>query len=83
MEKSQAAQYIHDVLSETGRKWKIDGRLAEPTSDDVERLVRLMYNDVIQMDYDSIESGGILIKRDGSKIDVYVHLGVLDEDISL
>lgn len=83
MEAIQVAHYIHDILSESGRKWKIDGKLAEPTFDDVERLVRLMFDDVRNLGYDSIESGGILIKKDGHRIDVYVHLGELHEDISL
>lgn len=83
MEATQAAHLIHGILSGTGRRWKIDGRLAEPTFDDVERLVRLMFDDVRNLNYDSIESGGILIKKDGHKTDVYVHLGELDEDISL
>lgn len=83
MESSIAACLIQDILTDVGRRWKIDGRLAEPTIDDVERLVRNMFKDICGTDYDSIESGGILLKKDGDKIDVYVHLGELDEDISL
>lgn len=83
MEVTQVAHYIHDILNESGRRWKIDGKLAEPTLDDVERLVRLMCDDVHNLGYDSIESGGILIKKDGHKTDVYVHLGEIHEDISL
>lgn len=83
MNSNMAARLIQDVLTDIGRRWKIDGRLAEPTVDDVERLVRLMSDDVRKLDYDSIESGGILVKKDGDKIDVYVHVGELDEDNSI
>jgi hypothetical protein len=83
MEIAQAAHRIHDILIEIGRKWKIDGRLAEPTFDDVERLVGLMLKDIRNLNYDSIESGGILIRKDGHRTDIYVHLGELDEDTSL
>lgn len=83
MELQEATQLIHSLLTVNERRWKIDGRLAEPTLDDVERLISLMIEDVRNLNYDSIESGGILIKRDGHKTDVYVHLGELDENISL
>lgn len=60
------------------RQWKIDGRLAQPTQNDVSRLMAAMVSDVRSMGYDSIESGGILVKRDGNMIDVYVHVGEID-----
>ncbi len=62
----------------TGRQWKIDGRMAHPTFDDVDRLIAAMVKDIGEQGYDSIESGGILVKRDGSKVDVYVHVGEID-----
>lgn len=64
----------------TGRKWKIGGELVEPTPKDIEELIQAMVNDMRSEDYDSIESGGILIKNDRGKIDLYVHLGEIDED---
>lgn len=71
---------IFNVMCQyTNRQWKIDGRLVYPTFDDVGRLLTAMVKDVRERGYDSIESGGILVKRDGSKIDVYVHVGELDE----
>lgn len=71
---------IFNVMCQyTNRQWKIDGRLVYPTFDDVDRLLTAMVKDVREQGYDSIESGGILVKRDGSKIDVYVHVGELNE----
>lgn len=63
----------------TDRQWRIDGRLAQPTHDDVQKLIAAMLNDVRTMGYDSIESGGILVKRDGNHVDVYLHVGELNE----
>lgn len=84
MEIFQMSHYVEAIMKEhTGRKWKIDGRLAEPTPDDIEKLIDAMVKDIKKHGYDSIESGGILIKRDRDKIDLYVHIGELHEDISL
>jgi len=70
----------HKVISQTtNRQWKIDGRSAHPTQDDVNRMIAAMVNDIRMMGYDSIESGGILVKRDGTLVDVYVHVGELNE----
>lgn len=75
---------VFNVMSQYScRKWKIDGRLAFPNFDDVDRLIEAMVNDMRTTDYDSIESGGILVKRDGDKIDVYVHLGEANENNSV
>lgn len=65
------------IAQYTKRQWKIDGRLAHPSFDDVSRLMSMMIDDVQKTGYDSIESGGIMIKKDGNKIDVYVHIGEL------
>ena len=74
---------VFEIISQyTDRKWKIDGNLLYPTFDDVDRLLGLMAKELEAKDYDSIESGGILIKRDRDKLDVYVHLGELNEDSS-
>lgn len=71
---------VYKIMSQnTNRQWKIDGRLAHPTQDDVNRLIAAMVDDVRKMGYDSIESGGILVKRDGDHVDVYVHVGELSE----
>lgn len=71
---------VYKIMSQnTNRQWKIDGRLAQPTQDDVNRLIAAMVDDIRKMGYDSIESGGILVKRDGNLIDVYVHVGELNE----
>lgn len=75
---------IFDVINDhTHRTWKIDGRLTQPTHEDVTRLVRAMIEDLNKQGYDSIESGGILVKHDGNMIDVYVHVGEFDEDSSI
>lgn len=75
---------VFSVMSQhTNRKWKIDGDLVYPNFDDVQRLIEAMANDIRTAGYDSIESGGILVKKDGDKIDVYVHIGELDEDSSV
>lgn len=83
MKALQAAHMIYNVFKVNGRRWKIDGELREPTVNDIEELVNNIFEDIGKTDYDSVESGGILIKRDGDNIDVYVHLGELHEDISL
>lgn len=71
---------VYKIMSEsTNRQWKIDGRLAQPTQDDVNRLIAAMVDDIRTMGYDSIESGGILVKRDGDLVDVYVHVGEISE----
>lgn len=76
----KALSNAHDMLTRyTKRTWKIDGRQSEPTRDDVNRLVAAMVEDMRTQGYDSIESGGILVKRDGDLIDIYVHAGVFDE----
>lgn len=75
---------VFSVMSQyTNRKWKIDGDLVYPNFDDVQKLIEAMVNDIRTTSYDSIESGGILVKKDGDKIDVYVHIGELDEDSSV
>ncbi len=83
MNTATAAQYVHSILSDKGHKWKINGKRVDPTFDDVDNMLKLMYEDISKGDYDSIESGGILLKRDGDKIDLYVHLGEIDEDFSI
>lgn len=83
MESSVAAHFVQEILTDVGRRWKINGVLTEPTASDVEQLVRNMLKDILDTNYDSIESGGILLKRDQGKIDLYVHLGEISEDISL
>jgi len=62
----------------TGRSWMIDGRLSRPTQDDVSRLLAAMLRDMHNQGYDLIESGGILVKRDGDRVDVYVHAGEIN-----
>lgn len=75
---------IFTVISQfTSHKWKINGVLVYPSFDDVQQLVELMSCDIETSGYDSIESGGILIKKSGGKTDVYVHLGEISEDSSL
>lgn len=84
MEWDEQALFIHEILIRAGHKWKINGVKMEPSIEDVEELLRSMYSDIRNTTYDSIESGGILIKRDGSNTDVYVSVGELDEtDYSL
>lgn len=82
MEYDDLALFIHEVLIRAGHKWKINGVKMEPSIEDVEELIRSMLGDIDGTDYDSIESGGILLKRDGSKRDLYVHVGEVDEDFS-
>lgn len=72
-------EYIYTILSNQGRQWKIDGELTYPTFEDMEGLTLAMIKDVKETSYDSIESGGILVRKDGTKIDVFVHLGEIDE----
>lgn len=70
---------IFNVMCQyTNRQWRIDGQLTYPTFDDVGRLLAAMVKDIREQGYDSIESGGILVKRDGNKVDVYVHVGEID-----
>lgn len=83
MESNLAAHLLQDILSNAGRKWKIDGVLIEPTVKDIEELVVKMLKDMNNTDYDSVESGGILLKRDQGKIDLYVHLGEISENSSI
>jgi hypothetical protein len=82
--KMSIADDVFNVMSQhTDRKWKIDGRLSYPTFDDVDRLLNLIVQDVRKLGYDSIESGGIMVRKDGHKIDVYVHVGELNENSSI
>ena len=75
---------VFNIIAQyTKRQWKIDGRLAHPNSDDVYRLMSMMLEDIRNTGYNCIESGGIMVKRDGHKIDVYVHIGELDENNSI
>jgi len=74
---------IFNVLTQSNRKWKIDGRNTEPTFDDVTRLVTQMQESLSNLEGNaSIQCGGIMLIKDGNHIDVYVHLGELDEDSS-
>jgi hypothetical protein len=76
----KALSNAYDMLTKYARRtWKIDGRQAEPTRDDVNRLIEAMVKDIREQGYDSIESGGILVKRDGDWIDIYVHAGAYSE----
>lgn len=80
----RVSKKVFDVINDyTHRNWKIDGRLTRPTHDDVTRLVMAMIEDLNKQGYDSIESGGILVKRDGNMIDIYVHVGEFDENSSI
>lgn len=79
MEWDEQALFVNEVLVRTGHRWKINGVKMQPSIEDVEELIRSMRKDISESDYDSIESGGILLKKDGDKIDVYVHIGELDE----
>jgi len=79
MEWDEQALFIHEVLVRSGHRWKINGVKTEPSIEDVEELIHHMRSDMFSTTYDSIESGGMLMKRDGDKIDVYVHLGELNE----
>lgn len=69
---------LYEQILSTGRQWKIDGRMCQPTHDDVSRLLVVMLDDVRNLGYDSIESGGIMVRRDGHKLDIFVRLGELD-----
>lgn len=80
MEWDEQALFVHEFLTRAGHRWKINGVKIEPSIEDVEELIKKMRKDLESSDYDSIESGGILIKRDRDKLDVYVHLGELRED---
>lgn len=80
MDLSKVINSAHGQILKSNRQWRIDGRLCQPTEDDVARLVTAMIDDIRNLDYDSIESGGILIRRDGKNIDVFVHLGGTEID---
>jgi len=72
---------IFNVLTQNNRKWKIDGRNAEPSFDDVLNLVNQMKQSLVNLEGNaSIQCGGIMLIKDGSHVDIYVHLGELDED---
>lgn len=81
MEDEELALFVHEVLVRTGHQWKINGVKVEPSVEDVEEMILHLHKDIRA--YDSIESGGLLLKRDRGKIDLYVHLGEISEDSSI
>lgn len=74
---------VFNVLVQNNRKWKIDGRNAEPSFDDVQKLIAQMKQNILNLEGNaSIQCGGIMLIKDGSHIDIYVHLGEIDENPS-
>lgn len=70
---------VFNALVQSDRKWVIDGRLSYPSFDDVNRLVNQMKDDLNEFEGNgSIQCGGIMLIKDGSHVDIYVHLGELE-----
>ncbi len=67
---------IHD------RKWKVGGELENPSPEDIkitlDRAKEVLYGEDMQ-DGATLFVGGMIVKRDGKHLDVYLHLGEYDE----
>lgn len=63
---------IHD------RKWSIGGELVNPSPEDIQitldRAHELLYGEDMN-DGAALSVGGMIIKRDGKHLDIYLHLG--------
>lgn len=70
--------YIAQLFSVQERKWKIGGELKEPSRDDIAAVI----NKIITMTDDGlqIELGGLLVKNEGGRKELYVYLGDVDEE---
>lgn len=69
------------LLRKQGAEWKVGGELRSPTKDDVRRTLDRLYLAV----YDGEEqtqasTGGILVKKEYGRIDVYTYIGELNDD---
>lgn len=78
MDLSEVIDNVYQQVVQSNRQWLVDGRLCNPTHDDVARIVTVMVDDVKGLGYDSIETGGVLVRKDGNKIDFFVHIGEVD-----
>lgn len=78
MDLSKVIDSVYEQTVHANRQWLIDGRLCNPSFDDVSRIVTAMVDDVKRLGYDSIETGGILVRKDGEHIDFFVHIGEIE-----
>jgi hypothetical protein len=77
------AKSVYEVLAKHGHTWVIDGRVTEPTQDDVRRVLSKMTEDLSSLEGSvSIQCGGIMLVRDQDKTAVYAYIGDVDEDSS-
>lgn len=78
MKTYEIIEKVHDI---TEPEWKIHGEYKRPDQD---RIILMLVNQELalrdQGDLSQIESGGILMRKDGKHIDVFVHVGELDLD---
>ena len=79
MKSYETVAKIYEI---TQQEWKIDGEYKVPDEDriilmlvNLEQLLRTAQGDLSQ-----VESGGIILRRDGKHVDVFVHAGELDLD---
>lgn len=62
--------YAHNV------KWRVDGRLQEPSEDDVRRVLDNLYQIVYDGDNGmQASTGGILVQKNEGHLDLFIHIG--------
>ena len=63
--------------------WKIGGELQVPSPEDVkialDRAKEVLYGEDVS-DGAALFVGGMIIKRDGTHLDVYLHIGDINQD---
>jgi hypothetical protein len=77
------ADEIANFMLIKDRTWKIGGELQAPSPKDVQAALdkakEVLYGEDVS-DGAALFVGGMIIKRDGTHLDVYLHLGSIDED---
>lgn len=76
---NEVVALIKYVFKKTDRQWKIRGKYVEP----VDEHIKFMLNISRKIkDGESFESGGIMVVSDAGHLDVYVHVGELEQEKS-
>lgn len=67
---------IEDIFEKTGRQWKVDDNLIQPTQDDILKLLdeaaKRLYSEQVGT---RLEKGGLIVEKKHRGHDVYVMVG--------
>lgn len=73
---SDLSESVANLMLLYGHTWTIDGEQLVPNSEDVEEALDTLVETLYSSDeYTQIETGNLVLKRDGDSVDVYIRVG--------